>query len=122
MLTRQEKRSYRQQMLQLVGMRTIDKLPAEELQEVQRLGQLIGASKMDQSKPLPKLDLETFTWMLYLELLEQEYSVQAIQDALGVSKGCWRKWCIENNPDDEAGGVSGRGEINRRDTGAVKGK
>ncbi|EME8274696.1 hypothetical protein KUC01_002363 [Enterococcus faecium] len=91
-LTRQEKRERRRQILRIIGDRSVEALSDQELKSVQEIAETIGADTMDQSKPLPKLDLESFTFEHYSQLREVGYSVNAIRKALGVGSSVWAKW------------------------------
>ncbi|EGP4986512.1 hypothetical protein [Enterococcus faecium] len=91
-LTRQEKQERRRQMLRIIGDRSVEELSDQELKSVQEIAETIGADTMDQSKPLPKLDLKSFTFEQYSQLREVGYSVNAIRKALGVGSSVWAKW------------------------------
>lgn len=95
-LTKQEKRICRQIMLQIIGDRDMDELSQQESRMVRKISKLIGADTMDRSKPLPKLNFESFTFEKYRHLREVGYSVNAIRKALGVGSSVWAKWRKEN--------------------------
>lgn len=100
-LTRQEKHLYRKKMLQIMRGRSLEELTDEELAEVQAIGRYIGCATMDESKPLQKMAIETFTYEDYCRLLELEYSVKAIKKALGVSNIVFSHWREQNIPKQE---------------------
>ncbi|MEX1447271.1 hypothetical protein [Enterococcus sp. C76] len=95
-LTRQEKQERRRQILRIIGDRSVEALSDQELKSVQEIAATIGADTMDQSKPLPKLNFESFTFEKYSHLREVGYSVNAIRKALGVGSSVWAKWRKEN--------------------------
>lgn len=95
-LTRQEKRERRKRILGIIGDRSVEELSDQELKLVQEIAETIGADTIDQSKPLPKLDLESFTFEQYSHLREVGYSVKAIRKALGAGSSVWARWRKEN--------------------------
>lgn len=95
-LTKQEKRERRRQILGIIGDRSVEALSDQELKTVQEIAATIGADTMDRSKPLPKLNFESFTFEKYSHLREVGYSVNAIRKALGVGSSVWAKWRKEN--------------------------
>ncbi|OTN87531.1 hypothetical protein [Enterococcus faecium] len=94
--TRQEKRERRRRILEIIGNRSVEELSDQELKSVQAIAETIGADTMDQSKPLPKLDIESFTFEKYSHLREAGYSVNAIRKALGAGSSVWARWRKEN--------------------------
>lgn len=101
MLTKQQKTLYRRRMIFIIGDRSVEDIPKTELQQVQRIGKLIGSPIMDHSKPLEPIDFYTFTYEDYLRLNNEGYSVNAIMGALGISKYRWMQWRLENTPKEE---------------------
>lgn len=101
MLTKQQKTLYRRKMIFIIGDRSVEDIPKNELQQVQRIGKLIGSPIMDHSKPLEPIDFYTFTYEDYMGLIEDGYSVNAIVNALGISKYRWMHWRLENAPKEE---------------------
>ncbi|MGM0143741.1 hypothetical protein IGJ94_000268 [Enterococcus sp. AZ153] len=92
-LTRQEKRERRKRMLEIIGSRSVEELSDQELKLVQEIAETIGADTMDESKPLPKMDFDCFTYEDYRSLREVGYSVKAIREALGgIGNTTWSKW------------------------------
>lgn len=100
MLTKRQKKLYRRSMIFLIGDREVDELPKSELRKVQKIGRLIGSDKMDHSKPLPKLNIDVFTWEDYEMLTGDGYTVKSIIEALGVSKYQWMRWRHEHMPEE----------------------
>ncbi len=101
MLTKQQKTLYRRKMIFIIGDRSVEDIPKKELQQVQRIGKLIGSPIMDHSKPLEPIDFYTFTYEDYMLLIDEGYSVKAIVNALGISKYRWMNWRLENTPKEE---------------------
>ncbi|MEB6179717.1 hypothetical protein MXF01_03240 [Enterococcus casseliflavus] len=101
MLTKQQKTLYRRKMIFIIGDRSVEDIPKNELQQVQRIGKLIGSPIMDHSKPLEPIDFYTFTYEDYMSLIDEGYSVKAIVNALGISKYRWMQWRLENAPKEE---------------------
>lgn len=99
--TRQEKRLYRKKMMQIMRGRSVEDLTAEELKEVQLIRSFIDSDTMDESRPLKKMDFETFTYEDYKRLRKTGYTVKAIKEALGVGGSVWAKWREQNIPDEE---------------------
>jgi len=95
MLCKQEKKAIRKEMYQLIGNRSILDLDQEELQEVQKLGKLIGSNYIFDSKPLPKMTLENLTVKRYQELRSIGYRVLDIRCALNISDAKLRAWRTE---------------------------
>ena len=98
MLTKQQKTLYRRKMIFIIGDRSVEEIPKNELKQVQRIGKLIGSPIMDHSKPLEPIDFYTFTYEDYMSLIDEGYSVKAIVNALGISKYRWMQWRLENVP------------------------
>ena len=86
MLNKQQKSFYRRRMIFIIGNRSVEDIPKNELQQVQRMGKLIGSPIMDHSRPLAPIDIYTFTFEDYMDLIDEGYSVKAIINALGISK------------------------------------
>lgn len=101
MLNKQQKLFYRRRMIFIIGDRSVEEIPKNELQQVQQIGKLIGSPIMDHSRPLEPIDLYTFTYEDYMDLIDEGYSVNAIINALGISKYRWMKWRLENVPKEE---------------------
>lgn len=101
MLNKQQKLFYRRRMIFIIGDRSVEDIPKNELQQVQQIGKLIGSPIMDHSRPLEPIDLYTFTYEDYMDLIDEGYSVKAIINALGISKYRWMKWRLENVPKEE---------------------
>lgn len=101
MLNKQQKLFYRRRMIFIIGDRSVEEIPKNELQQVQQIGKLIGSPIMDHSRPLEPIDLYTFTYEDYMDLIDEGYSVKAIINALGISKYRWMKWRLENVPKEE---------------------
>nr|WP_216682573.1 hypothetical protein [Enterococcus innesii] len=101
MLTKQQKASYRRKMIFIIGDRSVEDIPKNELQQIQKIGKLIGSPIMDHSRPLAPIGFDTFTYADYERLIEEGYSVKAIVNALGISKHRWRSWRLKNTPDEE---------------------
>ncbi len=101
MLTKQQKTLYRRKMIFIIGDRSVEEIPKNELQQVQQIGKLIGSPIMDHSKPLEPIDFYTFTYEDYMSLIDEGYSVKAIVNALGISKYRWMQWRLENAPKEE---------------------
>ena len=101
MLNKQQKLFYRRRMIFIIGDRSVEEIPKNELQQVQQIGKLIGSPIMDHSRPLKPIDLYTFTYEDYMDLIDEGYSVKAIINALGISKYRWMKWRLENVPKEE---------------------
>lgn len=101
MLTKQQKTLYRGKMIFIIGDRSVEDIPKNELQQVQRIGKLIGSPIMDHSKPLEPIDFYTFTYEDYMSLIDEGYSVKAIVNALGISKYRWMQLRLENAPKEE---------------------
>ncbi|MDB1690068.1 hypothetical protein [Enterococcus casseliflavus] len=101
MLTKQQKTLYRRKMIFIIGDRSVEDIPKNELKQVQRIGKLIGSPIMDHSKPLEPIDFYTFTYEDYMSLTDEGYSVKAIVNALGISKYRWMQWRLENAPKEE---------------------
>lgn len=95
-LTRQEKRERRRRMLEIIGDRSVEELSDQELKLVQEIARTIGADTIEQSKPLPKMELEEFTYEEYIRLRELGYKQNSILQVLGVSKNKFYKWLNEN--------------------------
>jgi|GEM_PF-1938657 len=92
-LTRQEKRERRRRMLEIIGSRSVEELSDQELKLVQEIAETIGADTMDESKPLPRIEFDHFTYEDYRSLREVGYSVKAIREALGgVGSTTWARW------------------------------
>lgn len=83
MLTKQQKAIYRRKLIFIIGDRSVEDIPKNELQQVQQIGKLIGSPIMDHSKPLEPIDFYTFTYEEYMNLIDDGYSVKAIVNALG---------------------------------------
>ncbi|EMF0203145.1 hypothetical protein NXK88_002393 [Enterococcus hirae] len=96
MLSKQEKKYIRQKIYTIIGNRLVTELSSEEIQEVQKLGQLIGSNYIFDSKPLPEMTLETLTAKRYQELRSIGYRVRDIRCALNISDTKFRKWRTEN--------------------------
>lgn len=101
MLNKQQKLFYRRRMIFIIGDRSVEEIPKNELQQVQQIGKLIGSPIMDHSRPLEPIDLYTFTYEDYMDLIDEGYSVKAIINALGISKYRWMKWRLENVPKED---------------------
>ena len=101
MLTKQQKVSYRRMMIFIIGDRPVEAISKSELQQVQKIGKLIGSPIMDHSRPLEPIDFYTFTYEDYERLIDDGYSVKAIVKALGISKCRWMNWRLENIPSEE---------------------
>lgn len=101
MLTKQQKVIYRRKLIFIIGDRSVEDIPKNELQQVQQIGKLIGSPIMDYSKPLEPIDFYTFTYEDYMNLIDAGYSVKAIVNALGISKYRWMNWRLENTPVEE---------------------
>lgn len=101
MLNKQQKSFYRRRMIFIIGDRSVEDIPKNELQQVQRIGKLIGSPIMDHSRLLEPIDIYTFTFEDYMDLIDEGYSVKAIINALGISKYRWMKWRLENVPKEE---------------------
>ncbi|HAP3847995.1 hypothetical protein ACE40A_13235 [Enterococcus faecalis] len=96
MLAKQEKKFIRQKMYAIIGNRLVTELSPEELKEVQKLAQLIGSNYIFDSKPLPKMTLETLTAKKYQELREIGYRMLDIRRALNISDAKFREWRTEH--------------------------
>lgn len=96
MLSKQEKKQIRQKMYAIIGNRLVTELSPEELKEVQKLAQLIGSNYIFDSKPLPKMTLETLTAKRYQELREIGYRMLDIRRALNISDAKFREWRTEH--------------------------
>ncbi|MEC5338569.1 hypothetical protein NGC82_04510 [Enterococcus casseliflavus] len=101
MLTKQQKTLCRRKMIFIIGDRSVEDIPKNELKQVQRIGKLIGSPIMDHSKPLEPIDFHTFTYEDYMDLIDEGYSVKAIINALGISKYRWMNWRLESAPKEE---------------------
>lgn len=95
MLSKQEKQQIRKEMYGIIANRSILDLSSEELQEVQKLAKRISSEYIFDSKPLPKMTLETLTVKRYQELREIGYRVMDIRRALNISETKLRKWRFE---------------------------
>ncbi|EPI31387.1 hypothetical protein [Enterococcus faecalis] len=91
----QEKQQIRREMYEIIANRSILDLSPEELQEVQKLAKRISSEYIFDSKPLPKMTLETLTVKRYQELREIGYRVMDIRRALNISETKLRKWRFE---------------------------
>ncbi|ELB81135.1 TPA: hypothetical protein IX699_000284 [Enterococcus faecium] len=96
MLSKQEKKFIRQKMYAIIGNRLVTELSLEELQEVQKLAQLIGSNYIFDSKPLPEMTLETLTAKRYKELRAIGYRMIDIRRALRISDTKFREWRTSN--------------------------
>ncbi|NMP59083.1 hypothetical protein [Enterococcus mundtii] len=92
-LTRQGKRERRRRMLEIIGDRSVEELSDQELKSVQEIAETIGSDTMDESKPLPKINFDCFTYEDYRNLREVGYSVKGIREALGgIGSTTWARW------------------------------
>ncbi|GEB28457.1 Uncharacterised protein [Enterococcus casseliflavus] len=62
MLTKQQKAIYRRKLIFIIGDRSVEDIPKNELRQVQQIGKLIGSPIMDHSRPLVPIDFYTFTY------------------------------------------------------------
>lgn len=99
-LTKEQKKKQRMRLYSIIGTRSPFDLSERELEEVQRIGQLIGADTLGESKPLPKMKLSELTPQRYEELLGWGYQSKDIRAAVGMSGTQFYLWKKEHFPDE----------------------
>lgn len=80
-----QNKKIREEMYGIIANCSILDLSPEELQEVQKLAQLIGSNSIFDSKPLPEMTLKTLTAKRYQELRSIGYRMRDIRCVLNIS-------------------------------------
>lgn len=103
-LTREEKRNYRLEMMKIIGNRSINDLSQQELTEVQQINNLIENHQGNVLPPLPKKNIQEFTYEEYRLLRRRGYQVKEIRWSLNAGSSVWKKWREAHLPEKKSEG------------------